>query len=684
MAAFTPTANYDWNTHPLVAAAGGKITGQQMQDYYSQYGNTPNWQQGPEGPIIKSGSASKFFNYTNPGSYTSNVGTTASGTGASAYTPIAVQQAVQAAGSNMQGATQMGQAQLLADLYSGTGVANLMNAAPYQAGAPGPTTTPNPQLPTSAPPRSRTGAILDGQIPPGVTTAAVGGGLPTNAVPSIAAGTFGSIDDFVKWFSGQGPRQSGVPPGYNMPAPVLNANNELMFPGMVGKTFGNDPQWLSERVQASMLMKGMELPGAASPVIPPHLLMRAGLGPESVLGGDWSVNQRSALPGFEEWIAQQPGGGINLPGGYYGPGGPGSTGGGPGGIPPTSVDPGTPGGGIGTPGGGQPPPGQQPPPGGGPAQTNPITGQPIQPGQSWIPGTSEQAASSVDNSLAYLGGDIGWLRGIAENAGYATNVSDAWQSMIAAQQENIDRGFADLSERMNVGGTRFGTDMEKLGSDYYEQTAKDQNALLGQLTIAAQEAARGRELSAAQGLGQMGYGALSQLSGQDFQAQLQQMQQAFQAGQNLFGAGAGAANQLAGQGAQGALAQLQAAMQGAQGMFGTEVGAAMADPNFQLALQQLGLQGASSLSDLWQQNLQTGLQVGGAQYGLQQDQIDRLYQEWLRTQSTYNPLLPYMYASATGYPPVLPQQQSGWPQALGMIGGMGLGGLLGNWGDIFG
>jgi hypothetical protein len=62
------------------------------------------------------------------------------------------------------------------------------------------------------------------------------------------------------------------------------------------------------------------------------------------------------------------------------------------------------------------------------------------------------------------------------------------------------------------------------------------------------------------------------------------------------------------------------------------------------------------------------------QYTLMQDQIDRLYNEFMRTQPEYNPMIPYWFSGATGYPPSAYPQFTP-PMLPSLLGG--LGGLLG-------
>jgi hypothetical protein len=91
-----------------------------------------------------------------------------------------------------------------------------------------------------------------------------------------------------------------------------------------------------------------------------------------------------------------------------------------------------------------------------------------------------------------------------------------WQKMVEAQQRGIGQGATNLKEQFafmgDLASSPFGTAM----SDYFSQTTKDQNALLGQLDTQAMEAAMQRELAASQDITGMA-GAESQFLNQLFQ-----------------------------------------------------------------------------------------------------------------------------------------------------------------------
>lgn len=260
---------------------------------------------------------------------------------------------------------------------------------------------------------------------------------------------------------------------------------------------------------------------------------------------------------------------------------------------------------------------------------------PAAPGSSSTPGGGG-GANSVDQFLANLIGQ----------GGQPTDSTKAWQDMIAAQQRNIQENFGNLNEAMNVSGNRFSTSFGTAATDYWNQASKDQNSLLSQMTLASQEAAKQRQM-----------GAAGQLSGQAFQSGMLGQQQAFQAASQAA-QGSDLASQM--------LAQLSA--QGASSLFGGENAAATGMYGATMATLPLDVQS-------YMQNLGLGSQLGSQQYGTLQDQINRQYQEYLRTQPQYNPLLPYMSQAGTSYPP---QAYPSFPPSLmsALLGASG--GILGS------
>lgn len=316
----------DFANNPLVKASGGKVTPAQIEAYYQSHGSLPRWREGPDGPIISSSSFAKDIGWTNPGTISSVVGTTASkaatsgqpGSGVgSVYTPTAVNQAIQNATSTMQGATQAGQAQVLADLYQNAGVTDMMAQAAYDpASITQPDTSGRAYPGAEAGPDGINPARQRGAPLPGTPAAAVpvGSNLPTSPVGSLAPGSFQTPQQFSDWFSGQGPLMEGdLGSVYGMPAPVLTDHNEYLMPGMAGQTFGTgaDNALLAERVQSQQLLTGRQsgtesnLYGPISPLIPPHLIGQAGYGPESVLGGQYSLGQVGAADPSNQGMINQ-------------------------------------------------------------------------------------------------------------------------------------------------------------------------------------------------------------------------------------------------------------------------------------------------------------------------------------------------------------------------------------------
>ncbi len=288
--------------------------------------------------------------------------------------------------------------------------------------------------------------------------------------------------------------------------------------------------------------------------------------------------------------------------------------------------------------------------------------------------TGTPTVSNIDQWLANMTNNTGWLTNLLEAAGYPTDATAAWQAMKEAAERSTQEQAANLAELFNVAGGRFSTSFGNAMTDFYNQANKDWNATLAQMVYQSQEAARQRELAAGSTLANLGFQGASQLSAQNFQALMQQYQQALAAAQLMASGADTAAQQLAAQGLQGANATLNAAMQAALGLYGTEYGAAGQMYNLQNSLLPLllqsGISGQTSLGNLLNQWLTTGNQIGTTQYGISQEQLNNLYQEWLRTQPEYSPLLQYLYSAATGYPATysMGYAPSQFGQTLGGIG----------------
>ena len=311
------------------------------------------------------------------------------------------------------------------------------------------------------------------------------------------------------------------------------------------------------------------------------------------------------------------------------------------------------------------------------------------------PTAASAGTSNIDQWLANQTNQTKWLEQILQNAGYPTDATDAWQKMVEAAQRNTDYQAANLAEQFNVAGGRFGTNFGNAMTDFYAQTAKDQSANLASMTLASQEAARARELAAAQTSGQFGFQGASQLSSQNFQAMMQQYAASLAASQQMASGADAAASQLSSNAVQAASQMYNAAVDAAKSLYSTETGFTSGMWNAQLStlpqlagydaqLKQLGLTGASTLGELLNKIQQTGVTTGATQAETMQAQINNLYQEFLRTQSEYSPTLQYLYSGATGYPNLYQQGYS--PSTLGTtVGGIGslltgLSSILKQWG----
>jgi hypothetical protein len=91
--------------------------------------------------------------------------------------------------------------------------------------------------------------------------------------------------------------------------------------------------------------------------------------------------------------------------------------------------------------------------------------------------------------------------------GMPTDVGPAWEAMMASQQRNIDQNLGNIREQFAFGGNLKSSPFGSAVTDYMTQTGLDQNALLAQMHMQAQEGARGRQLQAGQFMGELGAGA---------------------------------------------------------------------------------------------------------------------------------------------------------------------------------
>jgi len=279
--------------------------------------------------------------------------------------------------------------------------------------------------------------------------------------------------------------------------------------------------------------------------------------------------------------------------------------------------------------------------------------------------------------------DVDYLRQLVESGGSMYNfTTPQWQQMVNAQQRGLQSNYANMMEGFNASGNFPSSAFGNAAVDYWSQASKDQNSLLAQLSNTAWENAAGRVSTGANTLAGLGYNWAGQQSEQAFQDYLTQLNQAFQGSQTMYQGGLSTSQLLAQLGAQGASQLLQGSITGAGQLYSTENEAAMAEMQRQLALQQMGMTGAVNLGNLSNANLALGSQLGGQQQATLQDQINRAYQEWMRTQAAYNPLIPYMQQGATAYPSMAYPSYA--PSQLGQIMGSA-GSILGSvpWSQIF-
>lgn len=296
------------------------------------------------------------------------------------------------------------------------------------------------------------------------------------------------------------------------------------------------------------------------------------------------------------------------------------------------------------------------------------------------PSAAPRATSYGDTMLAQIASNYQRIFDqLSSSTGNPFNAEPAWEAMVAAMRRNTQNRAADLNEYIGGGGNRFSPGFAQQMSQYYDQTALDENALLAQMMMGAHESAQGRRYGALGQLAGTGAGAASQLSAQSFQQAMLEQQQAMAAAQALAGYTAGAGNTLAansnaaatnmyntGVGAASALAGQQT--NAINTLYGGQLSALPMWLNNDQTLRQLGLSAGTNLSNQWLQQVGLGSQLGQQQYNTQLDQINRLYQEWMRTQPMYNPLLSTMFQGATTYPPQLAREPGFWDYFASIAG----------------
>jgi len=315
-------------------------------------------------------------------------------------------------------------------------------------------------------------------------------------------------------------------------------------------------------------------------------------------------------------------------------------------------------------------------------------------------GAMGQPLQSVAGQGAASG--LGGLQGIIAGQGNPINQLPAWQSMVQAQQQNIQQGQNSLLAQAGAGDNQFSNAYGTADQMYMNQAIANQNAQLTSATAQAQQQAQQNLLSASGTMGGFGYGAAGQLANMGYGAQNTMYGGALTGMQNLLGTQNAAAQQMYGaqnaavpqfQNYQLGLGNQALGYQSAalgQGQLGATYG------NQALGYGQLGNQYANTGVSYGNQALgygQLGLGYGGLSnqtagtvgslgqmnYGEQQNAISNQYQNWLYQQPQNNPFLSMMYQAGTNYPsPTYPTYQ---PGAFGSIM-QGVGSLLGGVGAL--
>jgi hypothetical protein len=104
------------------------------------------------------------------------------------------------------------------------------------------------------------------------------------------------------------------------------------------------------------------------------------------------------------------------------------------------------------------------------------------------PGLGPQSASSLSSFM---------------QTGNPTDVGPAYEAMVAASKRQVGIGEQNLLESFGQMGLRSSSSAMQADVDYQSQVSKDFADILSKYTLASQEGARGRQLSAAQtGFGQ--------------------------------------------------------------------------------------------------------------------------------------------------------------------------------------
>jgi hypothetical protein len=150
-------------------------------------------------------------------------------------------------------------------------------------------------------------------------------------------------------------------------------------------------------------------------------------------------------------------------------------------------------------------------------QTNIGQGAPAFDWTSLLPsgGTTAPGQLSAPNNQmlqalqkSFQTGDFSGIAGLNTTSqmaktGSPTDVGPAWEAMKQAEQANILKSQAQLKEGMNLSGNLAGSPMGTAMSDFQTDVTAQQNAQLTQAQQVAQEAAKGRMLTAGGEMGQV-------------------------------------------------------------------------------------------------------------------------------------------------------------------------------------
>lgn len=286
----------------------------------------------------------------------------------------------------------------------------------------------------------------------------------------------------------------------------------------------------------------------------------------------------------------------------------------------------------------------------------------------------------------YLSGLLGSTPGIWSDVqgnlndimatGAPVNVTPQWQQMTGAMDIQRDKNLAQAAESYAAGNKRFGSGAANQFGNVAAEAAAQQNALLGQMTQNALEAAANRRLTATgQGaaLGQM----QAQLPIEQANALLQSGAIDRSTWANLLGAASGAASDYGNMMVNAGNRQFSNVLDAA-GLLGN-LGIQGANVLGNLGLEATQMQGQNA-----QQQYNNQLQLlnalsgfGGNMQGLSQDALNRIYADYQNSQQ-----MPYLpYASQLAGLSQLGYNQSQWPSIVGglgsLFGGLGQSGILG-------